>query len=271
VAQQINFLGKSRLPACLHLLPDNLHDKLARRRFDIPRPSTMSAKKSPPIVVSDEHHEVKIYTVKGRSGSFFQLSFYRAGERQRKTFADLNEAKREARLQLSQLAGERLQSKTLSTTEMESYALAMKRIEGTGLPLHVGAELFAEAHRVLKGHSILDAAKYYMLHYDPARPRKSLRELSEEFVESRHAMGVSQAHLQSIQWAMQRLVASFGACMMDELITSRLDTWLQEHAGWKNRSRNYCRVLLVSFGNFLKKRGYLPAGLPSVFDSMSTL
>ena len=175
----------------------------------------MSAKKSPPIVVSDEHHEVKIYTVKGRSGSFYQLSYYRAGERQRKTFADINEAKREARLQLSQLAGERLQAKTLTTVEMESYTLATQRLEGTGMPLHVSAELFAEAHRVLKGHSILDAAKYYMRHYDPARPRKPVRELVAELMESRRSMGVSQAHLHGMEWAMQRLVASFGNCTMD--------------------------------------------------------
>jgi hypothetical protein len=73
VAQLINFLGKSRFPACLHLLPDNLHTKLVRRYIDIPRPSNMSAKKSSPIVVSDEHLEVKIYSVNGRSGFFFQL------------------------------------------------------------------------------------------------------------------------------------------------------------------------------------------------------
>src|SRR5712691_10787714 len=98
----------------------------------------MSTKKSPPIVISDEHREVKIYTVKGRgSPSFYQLSFYRAGQRERKTFADLNEAKREARLQLSQLAGERLQAKTLSAVEMESDTLATQRLESTGLPLHV--------------------------------------------------------------------------------------------------------------------------------------
>ena len=60
----------------------------------------MSAKKTTPLVISDEHNEIKIYTVKGRAASFYQLSYYRAGERIRKTFADLNEAKREARMQL---------------------------------------------------------------------------------------------------------------------------------------------------------------------------
>ena len=115
----------------------------------------MSAGTKTPIVFSDEHHEVKIYTVKCRGGFIYQLSSYRAGQRQRRTFADLDEAKRMARLQLSQLAGERLGAKALSATEMEGYALAARQIEPTGMPLHVCAELFAEAHRVLQGHSIL--------------------------------------------------------------------------------------------------------------------
>jgi len=80
----------------------------------------MSAKKkNAPLVISDEHNEIKIYTVKGRAGSNYQLSYYRAGERQRKTFADVNEAKREARVQLGLLAGERIQARALSTVEME--------------------------------------------------------------------------------------------------------------------------------------------------------
>ena len=73
--------------------------------------------KNTPVVISDEHNEAKIYTVKGRAGSFYQLCFYRCGERIRKTFADLNEAKREARMQLGQLAGERLQARNLSATD----------------------------------------------------------------------------------------------------------------------------------------------------------
>ena len=36
-----------------------------------------------------------------------------------------------------------------------------------------------------------------------------------------------------------------------------------------NRSRNTCRVILVAFGNFLKKRRYLAAERPTVFDGMS--
>ena len=45
------------------------------------------SKKNPPIVISDENNEIKIYTSSGRSGPLYQLSYYRAGVRHRKTFA----------------------------------------------------------------------------------------------------------------------------------------------------------------------------------------
>jgi integrase len=231
----------------------------------------MSAKnkKNGPLVISDEHNEVKIYTVKGRAGSLYQLSYYRAGERQRRTFADLNEAKREARMQLGLLAGERIQARNLSAMEMESYVIATRTLEPTGLPLHVCAELFAEASRVLNGRSIVEAAKYYMRHYDPQRPRKPLRELADEFVASRQASGVTDKYVKTARWTMKMLVDGFGGTPLDEITSAALDQWMESHRHLSNRSRNSYRVIVVSFGNFLKKRGYLPAGKPTAFDGMN--
>ena len=229
----------------------------------------MRARKRTPIVFSDEHNEVKIYTVKSRDGFCYQLSFYRAGQRQRKSFADLDEARRAARLQLSQLAGERLGAKTPSAIEMESYTAASRRLEPTGMPLHVCAELFAEAHRLLQGHSILDAARYYMSHYDPSRPRKALPELADEFLESRRATGLSAKYVLTARWTLRHLVDEFGKIPLDDLDAGALDRWMESRSSLTNRSRNTCRVIMVAFGNFLKKRRYLAADRPTVFDGMS--
>ena len=224
-------------------------------------------KKNPPIVISDEHNEIKIYTTAGRTGVFYQLSYYRAGVRQRKTFADLNEAKREARMILGQLSGERIQSHNLSAVEMESYTIAMRTIEQTGVPLHVCAELFAEARRILNGHSITDAAKYYMQHYDPKRPRKPLADLGAEFLASRQAIGVSSRYISTVEFTMRSLVDAFKDTSLDNLEAAALDRWMDER-GLSNRSKNTYRAILSCFGNFLKKRNYLPSDRPSAFDGM---
>ena len=226
-----------------------------------------TSKKNLPIVISDEHNEIKIYTTAGRAGVFYQLSYYRAGVRQRKTFADMNEAKREARMILGRLSGERIQSHNLSAVEMESYTIAMRTIEQTGVPLHVCAELFAEARRILGGHSITDAAKYYMRHYDPKRPRKPLSDLATEFTESRRAIGVSSRYVSTVDFTMRSLVTAFKNTSLDDLESSALDQWM-EGRKITNRSKNTYRVILVCFGNFLRKRKYLPADRPTVFHGM---
>ncbi len=228
-----------------------------------------SAKKNMPIVISDEHNEIKIYTTVGRNGPLYQMSFYRAGLRQRKSFADLNEAKREARMQLGQLAGERMQSRNLSSVEMESYTVATRTLEATGVPLHVCAELFSESYRVLKGRSILDAAKYYMKHYDPERPRKPLRELVLEFVESRKSNTVSEKYLISCRTTLRILLRAFGQRPLDDIDPASLDQMMEAHSSC-NRSRNSYRIILVCFGNYLKKRGYLPSNKPTAFERMTT-
>jgi integrase len=246
-------------------LRDNLHDNW----IDTPRQTNMSAKRNTPIVVSDEQNEVKIYTVKGRTGSLYQVAYYRAGERIRKSFADLNEAKREARLQLGVMAGERIQARNLSPVEMESHTMAVRRLEPTGVPLHVCAELYSAAHTILKGHSIVDAAKYYMRHFDPERPRKPLRELAVEFVESRQASGCSQKYIVTARTTMRMLLRARGTKSLDDLEPSALDE-MMEARKLRNRSRNSYRIILVCFGNFLKKRGYLPKDKPTAFDGMTT-
>ena len=226
-------------------------------------------KKSAPIVISDEQNELKIYTVKGRVGSNYQLAFYRGGERIRKTFADLNEAKREARLQLGLLAGERIQARNLTAAEMERYTIAAKTLEPTGTPLHVCAEMFAKVHQILGGHSIIAAAEYFMKHYDPKRPRKPIPELVQEFVEARRAMRVSERYLGNITWLLSRFGDVFGKVALDDLTAPDLERWLESRRKMNACSRKHFRISLIAFGNFLKHRGYLVTDRPSVFEKMT--
>lgn len=58
---------------------------------------------SKPIVLTNGSQEVKIYTVKNRDRFVFQLSYQEAGHRERKTFAKMADARREAKTVLGQL------------------------------------------------------------------------------------------------------------------------------------------------------------------------
>jgi len=223
---------------------------------------------SQPIVLTNGTHEIKIYTVQNRGRSFYQLSFYEGGHRQRKTFGKVSVARREAKLVLNRLAVNGHDAAELSTADMESYVVAKKHVEPTGLPVHVCAELFAKSHGKLAGYpaSVLDAVDFY-LEFHRRSAEKSLKEIVAEFAAAREAMGVHADYVKNIERQLGRLVTAFPGRALPLLRTPNLDKWLGGQ-GWQPVTKNDTRKILITFGNWAKANGYLPAGRPSEFDGM---
>ncbi|MDR1281328.1 MAG: site-specific integrase [Opitutaceae bacterium] len=231
-----------------------------------------STVKNTPIVIANGSHEVKIYTVRNRGRSLFQLSWHQGGTRQRKTFARMSDARREAKLILGKLTLDAHDAAELSTADMESYLIARKHIEPTGLPLHVCAEMFAQVHPLLAGRSLKEAVEFYVsFHPGEVKPKK-VSELVTEFVAGREAMGFSARHIIKLKTITKRLTASFGDRMLPQVRTAELDKWLCGLHYKGNPlvavTKNTFRKLCVSFGNWVKEQGYLPKNLPTEFDGM---
>jgi integrase len=225
----------------------------------------MKSRKQAPIIIDDGKNEARIYTIKSRSGESYQLCYYLAGKRQRRTFSDLGEAKREARHALGRMAGAQLEVETLSGGELEAFVVARRTVEPTGIPLPVASQIFARAHEILAGRSIIEAADYYMKHYDPKRPRKPLPDLVDDFIESRRRYGGSERYLANCRVLLNRFLKSFGKLALDDLEAVKLDDWLTQMP-LANYTRKNFRIILVCFGNFLKKREFLPSDRPTVFE-----
>ncbi len=144
-----------------------------------------------PIVFTNGEHEVKIYTVRNRDRWSYQLSYHEGGKRERKTFGKVSVAQRAAKLVLNRLAVNGHDAAELSTADMESYVIAKKHVEPTGLPLHVCAETFAQAPAKLAGRPLLDAVEFFQFEFNRADAlAKTLPEMITSFAEGRTAMGV---------------------------------------------------------------------------------
>ena len=222
-----------------------------------------------PIVLTNGQHEIKIYTVQNRGRSVFQLSYYEGGHRERKTFGKLSVARREAKLVLGRLAVNGHDAAELSTADMESYVVAKKHIESTGLPLHVCAETFAQAHAKLAGRSvsITDAVDFYLeFHRDRAADRTFL-EMVTDFAEGRRAMGVASDYVQNIKRQLGRLAAAYPGRTLPLYRTSDLDKWLGGQK-WHPVTKNDVRKICITFGNWAKANGYVPTSRPTEFDGM---
>ena len=224
---------------------------------------------SQPIVLTNGQHEIKIYTVQNRGRSVFQLSYYEGGHRERKTFSKLSVARREAKLVLGRLAVNGHDAAELTTADMESYVVAKKYLEPTGLPLHVCAESFAQAHAKLAGRavSLTDAVDFYLEFHRDHAGDKTFLELVADFTAGRRAMGVSSNYVHNIKRQLDRLALAYAGRKLPVFRTPDLDKWLGSQP-WHPITKNDVRKICITFGNWAKANGYLPAGRPTEFDGM---
>jgi integrase len=220
-----------------------------------------------PTIISNGTHEIKIYTVLNRGRQVFQLSFYEAGKRQRKTCGEMPQARREAKAILGRLALTSREVDQLSLAELESYAIARRHADKTGLPLHVCAEMFAQAHEALAGTPIQEAVRFYRQFHPVGVEVPSLRQLAEAFTDARAKMGVTRKYVKSIRLRLSRLGKAFPGKQLMELRTTELDAWLSAQA-WGPVSKNHARKVLIAFGNWAQKNGYLPMDRPTQFDGL---
>jgi integrase len=226
---------------------------------------------SQPIVLTNGQHEIKIYTVQNRGRPVFQLSYYEGGHRERKTFGKLSVARREAKLVLGRLAVNGHDAAELSTADMESYVVAKKFIEPTGLPLHLCAETFAQAHAKLAGRgvSIPDAVDFYLEFHRDGAAGRTFPELVADFAAGRQSMGVAGDYVQNIKRQLGRLAATYPGRKLPVFRTPDLDQWLGSQT-WQPVTKNDVRKICITFGNWAKANGYLPTDRPTEFDGMRT-
>ena len=219
----------------------------------------MPARKAAPVIVSNDQQEIKIYTSESHGKPLYQLSYYRGGKRERRSFADLNEAKREARVILGDLAREAIQAENLTAAEIESYTIARRILAPHSTPVHVAAEIFAAAREQLPASvSIHDAVRYFV-QFNRDVERREMRELLDEYLAARQASGVSRAYL----WLMRRNVGQFARFtagrMLPDLRARDLDDYLQQ-TKLAALTKNGVRDHVMTFCRWAIGRGYLPRG-----------
>jgi integrase len=217
----------------------------------------MKKRKPTPVLVSNDQHEIKIYPTESRGRPLHQLSYYRGGKRERRSFADLNEAKREARLILGDLAREAIQAENLTAAEIQSYTIARRTLAPFNVPVHVAVEAYTAARKDLPTTvSIQDAVRYFN-EFNKGVERRQINDLIEEFIASRRARGVTEAYLGMIC----RYVTGFGRYtagrMLPDLRARDLDDFLQQ-IEWHPITKNEARQKIIGFCNWAKGRNYLP-------------
>lgn len=221
-----------------------------------------------PQTFTNGRNEVKLYTTQGRSGASYQVCYYAGGKRERKTFADLAEARRFSRQKLNDLATTSHEAEAVSTPELESYLAAKRIIASAGLPLHNVCETFMAAREMLGDTPLLDAVRRY-LRQNKGVEGVPIKQSAQEFMEARGRMGVCWRYMAQLRCDLNRFTAGFAGRQLADITTRELDEWICRDTSRAQITRTNVRQRLMTFARWCRKRGYL-ARECRAFEDMAT-
>ena len=224
------------------------------------------------MTISEGALAVKIYKIRPKTTgyTFFQLCYSLGGQRVRKSLADINVAKREARVALARIASGKATVTAMGNTDRESFAESKRLLRALdGKPVHLAVAEFVEAARLLpEGATLVQAAREYASrHRDQLKPRM-LAELVEEFLDRKAKDGASIRYVQTLRSVLHRLAANFQKPVAT-IGTRELEKWLDSRKA-TGRTRNNLRLAIVTLWRWARAQGYLPREVETEADRIGT-
>jgi integrase len=221
-----------------------------------------------PLQIKKGHALVNIYRVKNRDALAYCVSYVTSAGRQRRNFAQLDLARREANNIAQHLADGDMEALKLTGREKQIYVEAERAIAGTGLLLHSVAHEFARAFDILGGAHIVEAARWYKKTVDVDLPQVTVAEAVEKFRAAKEAEGMSAKYLEDIRTLLGHFARAF-LCPLSSIQTDDLRQYLNAMKIGLVAKGNRRRMLVVLF-NFAKAQGWLRATQETAADALGT-
>jgi integrase len=189
----------------------------------------------------------------------FTASYHEAGGRRLRQFADLADARREAKIIAGQLSAGQGAALELTGKDRDIYLFAVSKLKQLQVPLNVAVEEFVAAKKI--GVPLLAAAKFYHETHSTKLPVKTVSDVVAEFLAAKKSDGRSVRYLQDCKARLERFSRDFKVNLRD-VRTQELDAWLR---GLKlsPRTRNNFRTVFCSLFSFARDTGYLVKGKPT--------
>ena len=238
----------------------------------------MKKPKKWPKVVKVGHSIVKIYRTPSNGKEQFTVSYYLGDKRIRKTYSDYGKAFTDAETTADKLSTGEVNVLDLTGEDRLSYVRALAALKPTGVSIEMAALHFAEAHRILKGASLVHAAEFYMKHHSDNFPKKTVAEVVDEFVETKEVDGVSDVYLKDLRGRLKRFKGSFGSTRISLVTTADIEKFVREvkvvekkdgngnvmYRPASPKLRNHHRAGIGTLFYFAEARGYIPKGLVDI-------
>lgn len=211
--------------------------------------------KSSAVLVKRGNITVRIYPYQKKGETYFHVADYSSGKRVFLGFSDLQKAKCEAELIVARMATGDKDVLELRSSDRAAYLRAIQLLAPSGVPLESAVAQFAEATALLGETSVVESARFFVRRNPGVLPRKSVRQVVDEFIADKQAKGRGERYLSDLRYRGNKFASAFG-CDIAELKGATIEDFLLSLKLSAQSYTNFRRVLGTLFA-FAKRRGYL--------------
>ena len=220
-----------------------------------------------PKVIRVGHSRATIYMTPSHGSEAFTVVWYEGTTRKRKVFNELHLAETHATTKVTSQAHGELDILHLTGEERLAYVRAKEALAEFNLAVDSAAIEYRDAKRLLRGGSLLEAARYYSALRLHDIPLRSIPDVYAEMLKAKRAEGLSKRYLGDIESRVGRFAEKFQG-QITNIRGPQIKEWLQS-LDVANRTRNNFRIALQTFFAFAKGQHYLPKDWHE-FDSVPT-
>jgi integrase len=200
---------------------------------------------------------VVIYHVQNGAYAQFRVASYDStGRRRFQVFSTYDEANKVAGQINGSVAQGDVDAIVLTGAQKVEYTRARDILKPLELSLDMAAQQLAEAAKLIPGGSVLEAVRYYAKRNPTKLPRRTVAEVVAEFTTAKERAGRSQDYLTDIRYRCGRFAVAF-QCGVNDVSCQDIRRFL-DSLNLSGRSVNNFRLLIGTFFEFAKARGYLP-------------
>jgi len=201
---------------------------------------------------------VPIYRLCSDGRTRFMLSFYHEGKRERRSFTNLDAAKKEALLVAQRIQNGRQEMNDLRPHDREAYRTVVALLKPSGIPLVTAVQEYVSANKLLNGLPLLTAVDEFSRKARGMKLGVKVKDVVEELLVAKKQDGLSHRYLLQLQSNLRRFAADFDV-PISHIRRDQIDDWLRKR-GIAIRSRNGLLATVRVLFSFAKKRAYLPVG-----------
>jgi len=245
---------------------DTIDDGMRELRFSV-RSQQRPTSKGPFHQVKVGQVVIPIYRSDVQGFPRFFVSYYEKGFRIRRSFTNLDEAKREARIAGERVVSCRTQAPRIAPHECDALLASKKILEKSGLSLLPTVQEYAQCHELLGGRSLLGAIKDYVERNKGVRTGVTVATAAKEFLEAKEADGMSTRYMAQLRSDVNRFVAAF-PCPILHIKSHQIDEWLRKLGG-APRTRNSTHTSICTFFSWAKSSSYLPKNEETEAEALS--